>query len=77
MPNFYCKHCGLKFTNLPSLTNGFCNRNPGGRKHELYEGSEKSEYYCKHCGLKFTNLPSLVNGFCNRNPYGRKHEPAL
>ena len=77
MANFYCKWCGQKYSSVSSLTNGFCSKNPNGKKHELYEGSEKAQYTCKYCGQKYSSLSSLTNGFCSKNPNGKKHEPAL
>lgn len=53
MANFYCKWCGSKYSSVSSLTSSSCSKNPDGKKHELYEGSEKSQYTCKCCGSKF------------------------
>ena len=77
MPNFYCKHCGAKYSTLSTLLNSSCTRNPYGKRHELYEGSEKNEYVCKYCGAKYSTMTTLLNSSCTRNPYGRKHEAAL
>jgi len=77
MANFYCKWCGTKYSSVSSLTSGSCFKNPNGKKHELYEGSEKSQYTCKWCGTKYSSLLSLTNGSCFKNPNGKKHEPAL
>ena len=32
--------------------------------HQIYEGSEKSEYTCKHCGKSFKSFSDLVNNTC-------------
>lgn len=76
--NFYCKWCGNKFPSVSSLTSVTCSRNPtkGGR-HELYEGTEKSQYVCKLCGNKFPSISSLTSVTCSRHPNKGKHEPAL
>jgi len=75
MANFYCKWCGQKFSSVASLTAGSCLKSPT-RKHELYEGSEKSQYTCKYCGQKFSSLPSMFAGSCLKSPT-KKHQPAL
>ena len=75
MANFYCKHCGIKHSSVQSLTNNSCSRSPT-KRHELYEGSEKSQYTCKHCGIKHSTLQSLLNNSCSRSPT-KKHVPAL
>lgn len=76
MANFYCKWCGRKYTSVSSLVAGTCSYNPEGKKHELYEGSEKSQYTCKFCGRKYSSLTSLTAGSCSESPT-RKHQPAL
>ena len=75
MANFYCKHCGMKQSSVASLTNNPCLKSPI-KKHELYEGSEKSQYTCKHCGMKQSSISSLVNNPCIKSPT-KKHVPAL
>jgi predicted nucleic acid-binding Zn ribbon protein len=77
--NFYCKWCGMKFSNVQVLTAQTCMRHPvKNSKHELYEGSEKPQYTCKYCGMKFTSLQVLTAQPCMRHPTkGSKHEPAL
>ncbi len=77
MANFYCKCCGTKYSSVSSLTSGFCSKNPEGKKHALYEGSEKSQYVCKYCGTKYSSISSLCSGFCSKNPNGKHHSPAL
>jgi ribosomal protein L37E len=75
MANFYCKHCGSKNTNVKSLTASTCSRSPT-KRHELYEGSEKSQYTCKYCGSKNTTLASLTASTCSKSPT-KRHSPAL
>jgi DNA-directed RNA polymerase subunit RPC12/RpoP len=74
---YYCKWCGSSNSSVSSLTGGSCSRNPDGRHHELYEGSEKSQYTCKYCGTKNSSISSLTGGSCSRNPDGKHHVPAL
>ena len=75
MANYYCIHCGIKYTDVRPLTSGSCAKSPT-KKHELYEGSEKSQYICKHCGIKYTSIRALVSGSCTKSP-GKYHVPAL
>jgi hypothetical protein len=76
MANFYCKWCGTKHSSVSTLTVNTCSRNPNGKKHELYEGSEKSQYTCKLCGRQSHTLGSLVANSCTKSPT-KKHQPAL
>jgi uncharacterized protein (DUF983 family) len=76
MENYYCKWCGRKYSSVSSLTAGSCSANPNGKKHELYEGSEKSQYTCKFCGRKYSSLTSLTAGSCSGSPT-KKHQPTL
>lgn len=76
MANYYCKWCGQKYSNVSSLTSGHCSKNPEGKKHALYEGSEKSQYVCKCCGQKYSSLSSLCSGHCSKSAT-KKHQPAL
>ena len=76
MANFYCKWCGSKYSSVTSLTSGSCSKNPEGKKHGLYEGSEKSQYVCKCCGSKYSSLTSLCSGSCSKSPT-KKHQPAM
>lgn len=76
MSNFYCKWCGHKSSSVSSLTANSCVRNPDGKKHELYEGSEKSQYTCKCCGHKSTSLSSLTANSCSKSPT-KHHQPAM
>jgi hypothetical protein len=73
--NFYSKWCGAKHPSVVSLTNSSCSKSPS-KKHELYEGSEKSQYTCKYCGTKHPSLTSLTNSSCSKSP-NKKHQPAL
>ena len=75
MANFYCKWCGNKYSSVQTLVNGMCPKSPT-KKHELYEGSEKSQYTCKYCGNKYSSLQTLTNGMCSKSPT-KKHQPAL
>jgi len=76
MQNFYCKWCGQKYTSVAGLTSNSCAKNPEGKKHALYEGSEKSQYVCKFCGRKYTSLTGLTMNSCSNSPT-KKHQPAL
>ena len=71
----YCKYCGSSYSNIRSLTNGSCSKNPEGKYHVPYEGSEKSKYECKYCGSSYSSIRSLTNGSCSKNPHGKYHEP--
>jgi hypothetical protein len=76
--NCYCKWCGSRSSSVSSLTSGSCHRNPvKGGQHELYEGTEKSQYVCKFCGSKSSSISSLTSGSCHRNPDKGNHAPAL
>ncbi|MCX6350523.1 MAG: hypothetical protein NTX03_01535 [Bacteroidetes bacterium] len=77
MEKFYCKCCGSSSTSLTGLTSGNCFKNPEGKHHALYEGSEKSQYACKYCGSKASTLTALTSGNCFKNPNGKNHSPAL
>lgn len=83
MPNYYCKYCGWKASNVRSLTSCRCSKHPdGGNKgyHALYEGDEKREYTCKNCGRKYTSITSLTSNVCARHPDGGNkgwHQPTL
>lgn len=73
---YYCKWCGQNYSSVSSLTAGSCAHNPDGKKHELYEGSEKPQYTCKCCGQKYSSISSLTAGSCSKGPH-KKHHPAL
>jgi len=75
MPNYYCKCCGLKSSSVQSLVGNNCPKSPS-RKHELYEGSEKSVYACKYCGITKPNIQALVGNPCSKSP-SKHHEVAL
>ncbi|MDR0569024.1 MAG: hypothetical protein LBG87_07465 [Spirochaetaceae bacterium] len=74
--NYYCKWCGSKYPSVSSLTASPCSRNPEGKTHALYEGSEKSQYTCKYCGSKYPSLSSLTASPCQKSPH-KKHHPAM
>ena len=71
----FCKYCGQSFISVSAMTNYSCKKSPS-KRHELYEGGEKSQYICKHCGQKFQSLVSMANASCRKSPTTR-HEPAL
>ena len=73
--NYYCKHCGRRYSDVWSLTHNSCGKSPTGN-HELYEGGEKSQYTCKYCGRKYSDLWSLTHNSCGKSPTGN-HSPAL
>jgi hypothetical protein len=73
---FYCKWRGASFSSVSNLTANSCSRNPEGKRHELYEGSEKSQYTCKYCGQKFSSLSNLTANSCTKSPH-KKHHPAM
>lgn len=77
MSKFYCKCCGTERSSVSSLTSSTCSRNPSGKYHVLYEGSEKSRYTCKYCGADRSSISSLTSSLCNKNPEGKYHVPAL
>lgn len=83
MKYYYCKYCGTKYSNLPTLTANKCGLHPNGSykgSHALYEGAEKSQYECKYCGARYSNLQTLTANRCQNHPNGTgkgKHEPAL
>jgi hypothetical protein len=77
MTNYYCKCCGSRYASISSLTSASCSKNPEGKTHALYEGSEKSQYTCKYCGGKYASFSSLCLGSCSKNPNSKRHSPAL
>ena len=83
MANYYCKHCGQRFSSVNNLTAQTCPRHPDGNhrgRHELYEGDEKSQYTCKYCGQRFSSISNLTAQTCPRHPNGNhkgRHSPAL
>jgi transcription elongation factor Elf1 len=76
MANFYCKWCGVKHSSISTLTANFCSKNPEGKKHTLYEGTEKTKYNCKFCGNSNSSMATLTANFCSKSP-SKKHQPAL
>ncbi len=82
MANYYCKYCGAKFSSISTLTSSPCTRHPlgQGKRHELYEGSEKSHYICKYCGRSFPSIANMTSAPCTKHPNGGnkgRHSPAL
>jgi len=75
MANYYCKHCGLKYSDVKTLVSSSCSASPT-KRHELYEGAEKSQYTCKYCGMKYSTIRSLVSASCSKSP-SKRHVPAL
>ena len=71
----YCKYCGGSASSVKSLTSNSCQKNPEGRYHVPYEGSEKSKYTCKYCGREAISIFHLTAGSCSKNPNGKKHVP--
>jgi ribosomal protein S14 len=71
--NFYCKWCGSKHATVQNLTLNNCSKNPNGKKHELYDGPEQSEYTCKYCGTKSKTIQNLTLNNCSKSPT-KKHE---
>ena len=71
----YCKYCGDERSSISSLTSFSCSKNPEGKYHVPYEGSEKSKYECKYCGDERSSISSLTNGSCSKNPSGKYHVP--
>jgi hypothetical protein len=75
--NYYCKWCGVKNTSVTGLINSSgCTLSPT-KKHELYEGSEKSQYVCKYCGVKNSSIKGLLlSSGCIKSPT-KRHIPSL
>ncbi len=77
MAKFFCMYCGTERSSVSSLTSSTCSKNPSGKYHALYEGSEKKEYTCKYCGTKRSSISSLTSSTCSKNPNGKYHVPAI
>lgn len=77
MANVTCMYCGHISSSVSSLSSGTCSKNPFSKNHQLYEGSQKSQYVCKYCGHKMSTIASLTSGTCSKNPNGKRHVPAL
>lgn len=73
MPNYFCKHCALKFSELRALSLGACVYSPT-KRHVVYDGHESATFHCKHCGLAFNGFKHMVLGVCVHSP-SKKHEP--
>jgi hypothetical protein len=76
MSKYYCKCCGKDYPSVSNLVVGSCSKNPEGKHHSLYEGSEKSQYICKFCGSKYPTIANLCVGSCQKSPT-KHHSPAL
>jgi transposase-like protein len=79
---YFCKYCGMEYSNVGDLTLNQCPNHPAGKRgfrHELYEGGVKQQYTCKYCGRSYRDLVNLTRNNCMRHPAGkgRCHEPAL
>lgn len=75
---FYCKYCGFSYPSVMDLRSNACSRHPiKGSKHELYEGSEKSQYTCKYCGFQYSSIAMMTANHCPKHPNKGLHEPAL
>ena len=72
---FYCKYCGHERSSVSGLTGGSCSKNPEGKYHVPYEGSQKSKYACKYCGHERSSISGLTGGSCSKNPSGKYHVP--
>jgi hypothetical protein len=77
MAKFYCQCCGTDRSSVSSLTSSSCSKNPNGKHHALYEGSEKSKYTCKYCGTDRSSISSLTSSSCSKNPNGKHHVQAM
>jgi uncharacterized protein YgiM (DUF1202 family) len=69
-----CKNCGSEYGSITSLTTNNCKNTNG--KHQLYEGTIKSQYVCKHCGSKYNSIFQMTINNCKKSPTG-KHQPAV
>jgi ribosomal protein S14 len=77
MAKVYCQYCGTERSSISSLTGSSCSKNPSGKYHVPYEGSEKSKYACKYCGTERSSISSLTGSSCSKNPNGKYHIPAM
>ena len=71
----YCKYCGKSYSSISNLTSFSCSKNPEGKNHVPYEGSEKSKYECKYCGKSYSSISNLTSFSCSKNPNGKNHVP--
>ena len=76
MSKAFCKWCGVNYPTIANLVANTCSRNPEGKYHALYEGSEKSKYSCKFCGVSYPTIGNLTASSCQKSP-NKKHQPAL
>jgi len=77
MAKFHCQYCGTERSSISSLTASSCSKNPNGKYHVPYEGSEKSKFACKYCGTERSSISSLTASSCSKNPNGKYHHPAM
>lgn len=76
MAKYYCKWCGQHYSSIQNMSVLKCTKNPdGSKRHELYEGNEKSKYQCKWCGQSYSSLLSMAQLKCSKNPHHDRHEP--
>ena len=69
--NYYCKKCGLSYTDFVYMTrNTYC---PKGGHCEPYEGRETGPWHCKKCGREYADFKYMIqHTFCEK---GGKCEP--
>ena len=77
MSKVQCLYCGTERSSISNLTSSSCSKNPDGKYHVPYEGSEKSKYNCKYCGTERSSISNLTSSSCNKNPNGKYHLPAM
>jgi hypothetical protein len=73
MAKYYCKYCGSSSVSIAGLTGGSCSKSPS-KRHQPYEGNEKSKYYCEYCGLSSGSIAGLTSGPCSKSP-SKHHQP--
>ena len=64
--DYYCKWCGEKAPNLPTLVRNRCSLNPNSdKKHELFQGNTRQgRYMCEYCGTISSSIKSLTYNRC-------------
>lgn len=77
MSKVNCQFCGTERSSILSLTAASCSKNPNGKYHSPYEGSEKLKYTCKYCGTERSSILNLTSATCNKNANGHYHVPVL
>jgi DNA-directed RNA polymerase subunit RPC12/RpoP len=70
---FYCKWCGSSYSSISSLTSNSCSKSPT-KRHQPYEGGEKSKYYCEYCGSSYSSISNLTSNSCSKSPT-KYHQP--